>query len=94
MGLLLCPSRHRKIGLPPGRRAHLGVASSEGPGPLALGSLHHSAVIGQLIWSVTDPQAGYPRFSPRGHQASVRLVELLLEPLRWYKIISIHCSFH
>ena len=70
------------------------MASSEGPGPLALGSLRRSAVIGQLIWSVTDRQAEYPRFSPRGHQASVRLVELLLEPLRWSKTISVRCSFH
>ena len=48
-------------------------ASSEGPGPLALGSLRRSAVTGQLIWSVTDRQAGFPRFSPEGSRLQLNL---------------------
>lgn len=55
MGRLLCPSRHEEKDRASTweQEAHLlGVesqASSKGPGPLALGSLRRSAVIGQLI---------------------------------------------
>ena len=64
------PADTERSGFHLGAGAHLlGVASSEGPGPLALGSLHRSAVIGQLIWSVTDIRRGIRGF----HQEGTRL---------------------